>query len=293
MAITHFRPEQWASELIEALRATLVFASPQIVNHDYEGDIQRGGETVHISMIGDVEVTDYVKGQQITYDDPDDAGTELVIDQLKKWAVKLEDVDAAQSVNGGEVMSQLMMNAAYNLKSAMDGFVASMYTQVQSANVLTAVTSLGGDGADADTMGEAAYELLVDLGVALDEASVPEDGRYVVVPPWYHGVLRKARSFINVEKAGDGGAALRNGQVGMAAGFDILKSNNTAVPTTGTNVIQAGTPMAISVAEQIVKTDAFRLQDYFADAVRGLHVYGGKVVRPDALACVTVTRPTS
>lgn len=292
MAIDNFKPEMWASELIVQLRAALVFAGPGIVNRDYEGEIQQAGDTVHISSVGDVTIVDYNKGDTLNYEDIDDAGTTLVVDQKKAWAKKLDDIDAAQSVNGGAVMAQTMQNAAYNLASTADKYVASFYTQIASGNVLTAVTQLGGASATADEMGEAAYELLVDLGVVLDEANVPEQGRYAVIPPWYHGVIRKARSFINIEKAGDDGAALRNGMVGRAANFDLLKSNNTAVPSAGTNVIQAGTPMAISYAEQIVKTQAFILQTTFADAARGLHVYGGKVIRPDALACVTVTRPS-
>lgn len=287
MAIDNFKAEIWASALIVALRKAHVFAAPGVVNRDYEGEIQQAGDTVHISSVGDVSVIDYNKGDTLNYDDIDDAGLALVVDQKKAFAKKLDDIDAAQSVNGGAVMAQTMMNAAYNLADIADQFVASMYTQIAAENVLTAVTNLTSDSAG----GEALYELLVDMGVKLDEANVPTAGRYVVVPPWAHGLLRKASNFINAEKSADGGAALRNGEVGEAAGFSILKSNNTVSPTTGTNVIMAGTPMAITFADQIVKTEAFRLQTTFADAVRGLHVYGGKVIRPDALAAVTVTRP--
>jgi hypothetical protein len=289
MAIDNFKAEIWASALIVALRKSHVFAAPGVVNRDYEGEIQQAGDTVHISSVGDVTIIDYNKGDTLVYEDIDDAGLALVVDQKKAFAKKLDDIDAAQSVNGGAVMAQTMMNAAYGLADVADQFVASMYTQVAAENVLPAVTDLTADSAG----GEALYELLVDMGVKLDEANVPTEGRYVVTPPWGHGLLRKSANFINAEKAADGGAALRNGEVGQAAGFSILKSNNTVSPTTGTNVFMAGTPMAITFADQIIKTQAFILQQTFADAVRGLHVYGGKVIRPDALAAVTLTRPTS
>lgn len=294
MAIRHFKPEIWNAELIVQLRKSLVFAGPDVVNHDYEGDIAEAGDTVHISSVGDVTVGDYAG--TVTYDDVDDAGDVLVIDQKKFWGKTISDIDKAQALNGGAVVAQIMSQAAYRLADTADQYVASLYTQIASANVLTAVTDLTSSGAltTADQIGEACYDLLVNLGVVLDEANVPEEGRYVVVPPWFHGTLRKAHAFINIEKAADGGAALRNGTVGQAAGFDILKSNNCFQPSAGsTYVVQAGTPMATTFANQIIKTEALRDKDTFDDYLRGLHVYGAKVIRPDALACVTVTRPTS
>jgi N4-gp56 family major capsid protein len=290
VTILHFKPELWAAELLVQLRKSLVFAGPGVVNHDYEGEIQQAGDTVHITSVGDVTINDY--SGSVSYEDIDDAGQTLVVDQKKYFAKKFDDVDRAQALNGGALMAETMAQAAYRLSDVADQYVAGFYTQVSSGNVLTAVTQLGGATPTADALGEAAYDLLVDLGVRLDENNVPEEGRYVIVPPWYHGALRKAHSFINVEKAGDGGQALRNGVVGQAAGFDIMKSNNCAQPSAGsTYVIQAGTPMATSFANQIVKTEALRDISSFSDLVRGMHVYGGKVVYPDGLACVTVTRP--
>jgi N4-gp56 family major capsid protein len=290
VTIQHFKPELWAAELLVQLRKSLVFAGPGVVNHDYEGQIQQAGDTVHISSVGDVTINDYAGS--VSYEDIDDAGQTLVVDQKKYFAKKFDDVDRAQSLNGGSLMAETMAQAAYRLSDVADQYVASFYTQISAGNVLTAVTQLGGASPTADALGEAAYDLLVDLGVRLDQANVPEEGRYVIVPPWYHGALRKAHAFINVEKAGDNGQALRNGVVGQAAGFDIMKSNNCAQPSAGsTYVIQAGTPMAISFANQIVKTEALRDISSFSDLVRGMHVYGGKVVYPDGLACVTVTRP--
>jgi hypothetical protein len=283
VAIEHFKPELWAAELIVQLRKSLVFAGPGVVNHDYEGQIQQAGDTVHISSVGGVTIGDYT-GADITYDEITDAGTTLVVDQQKYFAKKLDDVDRAQSLNGGAVMAQIMSNAAYSLADVADQYVAGLYTQVSSANVLTAVTSFA-------TAGQA-YDTLVDLDVALDEANVPTEGRYVIVPPWYYGLLQKDPNFINANKSADGGQALRNGVVGRAAGFDVMESNNCAQPSAGTTyVVQAGVTAAISFANQIVKTEALRDQNAFKDLVRGLHVYGAKVVYPDALACVTCTRP--
>lgn len=284
MAITHFKPEMWAAELIVQLRKSLVFAGPGVCNHDYEGEIQQAGDTVHISSVGGVTVSDYAG--TVTYEEIDDAGLTLVVDQKKYFGKKLDDVDAAQSLNGGRVMAQIMSNAAYALSDVADQYVASFYTQISSANVLPAADFNAGTPPNA-------YDLLVDLDVALDEANVPTEGRFAIVPPWYYGLLQKDPNFINANKSADGGQALRNGVVGRASGFDVMESNNTASPAQFENVIMAGTPMALSFANQIVKTEALRDPDAFADRVRGLHVYGAKVVYPDALACVTVTRQHS
>jgi hypothetical protein len=282
MALVHFKPEIWAAELIVQLRKSLVFAGPTVVNHNYEGQIQEAGDTVHISSVGAVSVGDYTG--TVTYQDIDDAGLTLVIDQEKYWGVKVKDIDKAQSVNGGAVVAQLMSNAAYSLADVADQWVAGKYTDASASNVLD------GSGYDMSTAGEA-YNMLVDLGVLLDEADVPSEGRYAVIPPWFHGIIRKDPNFINANKSADGGQALRNGIVGEAAGFDLLKSNNCVVPSAGENVIMAGTPMAISFANQIIKTEGMRDPDSFSDLLRGLHVYGGKTIYSDGLAYSIATRP--
>jgi N4-gp56 family major capsid protein len=176
-----------------------------------------------------------------------------------------------------------MSNAAYSLSDMVDQFVAAMYTQASTGNVLD------GSGYTMSTVGEP-YDLLVDLGVKLTEANVPKQGRYAVVPPWFTGNLLKDPNFINAEKSGST-APLLNGQVGQAAGFAILESNNVVQPSAGTTyVIQVGTPMAISFANQIVETEAMRDPASFSDLMRGLHVYGGKVMQPDGLGYSIVTR---
>lgn len=281
MTFTHYKPEIWAAEFIVNLRKALVYAGPQIVNHDYEGSIQEAGDTVHISGMGAVTVGDYAG--TVTYQDVPDTGTMLVVDQQKYFGVKVKDVDKAQALNGGAAVAQIMSNAAYAMSDAADQFVAGKYTEISAGNVLTAVTDLTTDKGTA-------YNTLVNLGIKLDEANVPSEGRYAVVPPWYHGLLRKDPNFINAEKSGST-APLLNGQVGEAAGFAVLKSNNVPQPSAGTTyVVQAGTPMAISFANQLVENEALRDPDAFTDRLRGLHVYGGKLVYPDGLACVTCTR---
>lgn len=282
MTFTHYKPEVWAAAFIVQMRKQLVYAGPSIVNHDYEGDIQEAGDTVRISGMGPVTVGDYAG--TVTYQDVNDTGTVLTIDQQKFFGVNVKDVDKAQALNGGAAVAQIMNNAAYALSDVADQFVANKYPEISAGNILTAVT-------DFTTDKGTAYDTLVDLGVLLDEADVPSEGRYAVIPPWYHGILRKDPNFINAEKSGST-APLLNGQVGEAAGFAILKSNNVPQPSAGTTyVVQVGTPMAISFANQLVENEALRHPTAFTDQLRGLHVYGAKLLYPDGLAAVTCTRP--
>ena len=136
--------------------------------------------------------------------------------------------------------------------------------------------------------GDLVWDAIVDLSVKLDEANVPTEGRFVVLAPALHGRLLKDNRFI---AAGDvrGAETRASGFIGQVAGLDIFKSNNmpavTDVAATAGAAI-AGHRMATSFAEQIVSVEAFRMERRFADAVKGLHVYGAKVVRPTALATV-------
>jgi N4-gp56 family major capsid protein len=280
MSIQRFKPEIWSARLLVALRKTLIYAGPQIVNRDYEGEISAAGDTVRITSIGRPTISNYVPG--VTSINPEqltDAQRTLVIDQSKYFAFEVDDVDARQA--RGNVLPQAADESAYGLADVIDQYVASFYTGASVANQL---------GTVAVTTGDIAYNTLVDLSVKLDEANVPTEGRYVVIPPWYHGLLRKNTNFINAEKAADGGAALRNGQIGEAAGFAVLKSNNTPLVTGDDYAVTAGTNAAISFGEQINKTEAYRPQDSFSDAIKGLALYGAKLVRPDNLATVIASK---
>jgi len=130
--------------------------------------------------------------------------------------------------------------------------------------------------------------LLVDLGVLLDEKYIPAEGRWAIVPPWYHGLLLKDQRFVSFGTE-QNLATLRNGRVGMAAGFTILKSPLVPNTSGAKYKILAGHSMAITLAEQIMNVEAYRPQLRFGDAVKGLMVYGAKVVRPMSLACLTAS----
>jgi N4-gp56 family major capsid protein len=279
MAITRFRPEIWSAALLVALQKQLVYAGPGIVNRDYEGEISQAGDTVRITSISDPTIGTYSPNvTAVTPEELTDAQRTLVVDQAKYFSFFVDDVDARQAK--GNVMPTAMERAAYKLADVIDQYVASLYTGVAAANT---VGSVGSPIDTFTTVTDAYDKILVPLRTALAKANVPKAGRFVVVSPELVGSLLKDARFIKVNEAGTS-EGLRNGIVGRAAGFDILESNNTPVPSGDTQVIIAGTSSAISFADQINKTEAYRPEAKFADAVKGLALYGAKLVRPDNLA---------
>jgi hypothetical protein len=282
MSINNFKPQIWSARLLVAWRRSLVYGGPMVVNRDYEGEIAESGDVVKITSISDPTISDYVPNSTvITPEELTDAQRNLVIDQSKYWAFKVDDVDKRQAK--GNVMPEAMSRAAYRLRDVADRYVAGLYTGVAAANNLGTISVV------AATPTDAYDDVLVPLKVALDNADVPTEGRYCVVPPWFTGRLLRDDRFISADKAGTTDA-LRNGFVGRAAGFNIVQSNNTPNPTGDDNVIQAGVNAAISFAEQINKTEAYRPESSFSDAVKGLALYGAKLVRPDGIAIVTASQ---
>lgn len=286
MALDAFVPEIWNSAIQTALQKALIYAGPGVVNHDYEGDIAEAGDTVRITSIGRPTVSSYVADSTtITPESIIMAGRTLVVDQCKYWAFKIDDINARQAKGG--VMTAAASEAAYALADVQDQYAASLYTQAQASNVVSAVTIDLTSPTSWDAEAAKAYnDILIPLKVKLDEANVPSAGRYAVLPPWLHGVLLRDPRFVKVNESGTD-QGLRNGQVGRAAGFDILMSNNCPVPTANNYIVTAGTNAAITWATQLAKTEAYRPESGFSDALKGISLYGAKVIRPDSLAYAT------
>lgn len=281
MAISAFKPEVWNANLLVALEKSLVYAAPGVVNREYEGDIANYGDTVHITSLADPTVGTYTPHTDITIEDVDDSDATLLIDQAKYFAFEVDDVEKRQAFNGGKILTEQARKAAYKLRDVADQYVAGLMAAGVDAGNLVAEQTLA---AATD-----AYDLLVDLGTILDEDNVPDSGRWAVVTPAFYGLLLKDDRFVS---SGDAQAAATraNGMVGEAAGFSIRKSNNAPNgPGAGAGkLVIAGYSGAVTYAEQINKTEAARKEKGFADIVKGLHLYGSKVVRATGLAAADV-----
>lgn len=264
----NFIPTIWSARLLANMDKSLV--ALQFVNRDYEGEITAYGDTVKINQLGDITIKDY-DGSDI--DDPEELNSNqrtLVIDQAKYFNFSVKDVDRAQSnVN---LLDGSMQRAGYAMADVIDQDIFGRYVE--------AGITVGTEAAPTviDTP-EKAYDTLVDLGVKLDEKNVPKVGRKIALPAWYFGLLAKDHRFTRDL------TILANGVVeGVTVGrFELLQSNNLATTETGVVHALAGTTQAISFANQIVETEAYRPEKNFSDAVKGLSVWGRKVVQPDCL----------
>lgn len=268
--------------------------------------IRNFGDTVRINNINGVTISTYTKGAtNLTPEALNGAGQALNINQAKSFFFAIDDIDKAQ--NQPSVMAAAMREAAWGLADATDTFLASTVISgnVASANVLTAAT-VGTGAGDAD-----AYEILVDIRKVLEIANTPRVDRWCVIPPWYEAMLLKDPRFTSFGTSANLSLAINGpgtnvaggetpsqvalggaggGVLARMLGMTVYVSNN--VPTSGSAfTILAGYKGAVTYAESIAEgsPEAFRLQTGFQDAVRGLHVYGGVVTRPSALASIAVT----
>jgi hypothetical protein len=276
MALTNSQVTVFANELQSSLKKSLVFAGPKAVNRDYQGEIKNEGDTVRIRSISRPTIGTYVKNvTSISFETLTDAERSLLIDQAKYFAFEIDDVDMAQVQNGGGIKSEAALEAAYGLADVADQYVAGLYTGADAANQISTTT--------VNTALLAATGL-VNLKVKLDNANVPDRGRYAIVPPWYHGLLLLPGSgFVSVADAGTD-EGLRNGHVGRAFGFDIMVSNNVVNVTGDDYRVSAGYTGAITFATQINSVETLRPESSFSDAVKGLNLYGSKLVRPTGIA---------
>ena len=277
MALDNFIPEVWSGSLLTSLKKANVFAG--LVNRDYEGDIRNVGDTVRINEIGAVTIGDYTKDSDFSaWQVMSSAQQVLNIDQAKMFAVRVDDIDSIQGKP--KAMDFIMQEAAYGISDTIDQFLAGMYTQAGSS--VTALTVTAGN----------VLKNLADLQLKLDEANVPTGGRYAIIPPWYNQHLVMAASgavaATGVPKMMDDGSIV-NGYIGNLFGFNLLVSNNVNNNGTVYNLM-AFNRSAITFAQQLAKVEACRIEKGFGDGVKGLYLYGGKVVRPAALVTCAATK---
>lgn len=246
----------------------------------YEGEITGAGDTVKINEIGPVTVSDYTKYGALTWQELTSAQKSLLIDQQKSFSFTVDDIDAAQ--NKPNVMNSAMSEAAYAVADTIDQHIAGLYA---GAGVTGSATYIGSASSSLSVSSGNVIETLSYVQRYLNEASVPTENRFGIIPPWVHQDLVMAEvggiAYNAVPKVRDDGV-LMNGFVGRAFGFDLLMSNN--VSNDGTQYrCMFGTRSAISYAGQISKIRAVEREDYFDEGIKGLYVYGAKVVRPNAL----------
>jgi len=265
----NFVPEIWSKKLQAKFYKTTVLG--EIANTDWEGEIKGGGSKVYIRVRPTITVGDYVVNGNISYQDLQDDKIELLIDKAKYYAFKVDDVDKAQA--DIRVINECTTDASEQMKITIDAQVlGSVYADATTAMASQQVTKTN------------VLDWIVDMGTELDELNVPTEGRWLVIPPWIAGMIKKS-DLKDASITGDGTSIMRNGRLGMIDRFTLYVSNNlTGSDTVGApRQCIAGTKHAIAFASQYVKTETLRLQNTFGDAIRGLNVYGFKTTKADAM----------
>lgn len=274
MAITHFIPEIWSANILNTLKNSLVFAN--LANHDYEGEIRAYGDTVHITGIGDIQVQDYTKYGKLNIQPVTDidAGV-LKIDQSKAFAFEVDDLDTVQA--RADLRGKFQERAAYNLAAEVDKYVGGLMVTAAAGKALKKTY----------TKPEDVYESIVSLGVKLSKQNVPTAGRFLVVDPDVYGMLLLDDRF--VKNTAVESATLHNGFVGNVNGFTVYQTNLMPGNTDTKHTMLAGSTIATTFAQQLSKMESTRKEEGFSDIVKGLLVYGSKVIRPEALATCELT----
>lgn len=273
----NFIPTIWSARLLANLDKNLVFE--QMVNTDYEGEIKGYGDTVKINSIGDITIKNYTGADIDAPEEIANSQTTLKIDQAKYFNFAVKDIAAAQA--NVTLLDKSMERSGYALADVIDQAIAALVKDPSVTNKIGEVET------PKVVTPKNAYDLLVDLSVKMDELNIPKVGRKIVLPSWYVGMLCKDVRFVNNFNV------LGNGIVegGVVAGIQVLTSNNV-VKAGEVYSAMCGTQAAISFAKQVVETEAYRPEKNFSDAVKGLLVYGLKVIDPRQLLAFHVKQGT-
>jgi len=284
-AYQNFIPEIWSRRLQAMLFTDTVMM--QCVNRNYEGEIKNAGDTVNILAAGEVAVNS-LHGDTISYDEIAPSKQQLVIDQKKFFAFKINDVASAQS--GVDIMEAHLANAKKAIEVDQDSYLLSLYTEADEQNVR------GSSDEAVVLTPDNVYGEFVELAKILKNANAVSLGSnpvnpigaskcanpWVVINPDVEAILLQSQQFTSSFQIAE--KTVRDGAIGRIAGMDVLVSTNLKADAKGAIPLLAGTNAAITFASQVAKIEKIRDINTFSDLVRGLYLYGAKVVQPAALA---------
>jgi len=294
----NFVPEIWSGKLqVKFYKSTVL---GEITNNDWEGEIKDQGDKVNIRTIPTITISDYTKGMSLASQVPTSTPITLTIDYGKYFNVIVDDVDATQA--DVKLMDMFTNDAAQQMKIGIDSLVLTQLAtggssttplsaaanQGNSAGAISGNLALGVTATPVTLTKSNVLDTILNMGQALDEQNVPEDGRWLVIPAWM-GALIKNSDLKQAYLTGDDTSILRNGKMGMIDRFTLYVSNNLYTASSKTTIL-AGTRDAVSFASQITNVETLRSTTTFGNIMRGLNVFGFKVVKPEALVAAVVTK---
>ena len=307
-----FIPTLWSSRLNYKFYTASVFG--EIANTDWEGEIKSMGDKIVINNIPDIAISSYTVGTGLAYQVPTPSTIELTVNNGKYFAFQVHDVLAYQAQP--KLMDVFSNDASMQMKVAIDS--TTLYNTFSTgdaankgatAGVKSASYNLGSDTAPVTLSASNVLSTLTALSGVLDEQNVPETDRYLVIDPVTRQVLMQS-NLAQAQFMGDSSSMVRNGKIGIIDRFTVYVSNNLPRAVAGSatpwlsgdgteysitsasglkrRAIIAGHKSAISFAAQMNKVETVRNPSDFGDYVRGLHIFGYKVVKPQSLAVAIV-----
>jgi len=289
-------PAIWSGKMVENFYSATVCS--EICNTDWEGDIAGQGDTVIIRTTPEIAITRYAKGDRINYQLPESANVTLSIDQALSFAYGIDNIDKYQS--DIDLLNDWTEDAGRRLKIEVDRDVlayahANAGVSGQNNGDISGNIDVGSTGAPIAVARANVINYIIRLGVALDEADVPDDYRFLVVPSAMLGVIKDSE-LRDASLAGDATSQLRNGLVGMIDRFTVFHSN--LLPTgvagglaAGEYGLLAGHRSGMTFAGQIMDNTVKHMDnpESHGELVRGLMVYGREVIKPESVAAGVVT----
>jgi hypothetical protein len=309
-----FIPTLWSGKLLAKFYQNTMLS--EVANTDYEGELKNQGDTIRIRLAPSISISDYTVGQSLSYEVPTPIYQDMQVNKGKYFGVQVNDVLAYQA--DMNLMNMFTEDAAKQLKIAIENevFFNSFVTEGPAAanegataGQISAAYNLGTDTTPIDqSTPENVLKAILRMSTVLDEQNVPEDGRWLILSPYDRHLLMQS-SIAQAYFTGDQSSTIRTGKIGMLDRFSVYVSNllprgeagkalvaGLSATSTGgavTNakarrLMVAGTKHAMSFAMTVNKTEPLRNQTDFGDIVRGLAVYGRKVVKPQALVTTIV-----
>jgi hypothetical protein len=287
----NYIPEIFSKKIIRKFHPQLFINA--ITNTDYEGEIKNQGDTVHIRQVPEVAVKDFAVRTDLDIQELDAPDTvELLIDKGLYYAFNADAVEKHQS--DVDFVNKAAEEAAKNIKETLESrFIAGMSAEGAAANrgasagAKSGMYNIGETSSPLAITKDNALDTIIDFGSILDEQNVPEDNRYVILPPVFLNRIKKSE-IKEVYITGDKTSSLRTGNVGMIDRFHVF-SSNMFVAADGKWYPFFGHKYAITFATQLVKNEVAPREKRFGNVHKGLCVYGYEVIKPEALgvACVT------
>jgi hypothetical protein len=286
LANGNFSPIIYSQKVQKFFRTASVIEA--ITNTDYAGEIEAYGDTVNIIKEPTISVSAYSRGAVVDAQDITDDQIQLTVDQANAFSFKVDDIEERHShVNFESVATS---SGAYALKNAYDkNVIAAMVAGVSSSGPDHLLGADSGSGQDQD-VGFGSSEIdpvdtISKFNRLLNVSDVPEENRWFLAGPEFVEQLGQASSKLMSDTTGNA-TPLRNGKVlsGKIMNMDIYMTNNFAASSTSNFYkVLGGHMSSTATANHIAKIEVIRHPETFSDVVRGLHVFGRKVLRPEGL----------